>query len=127
VALNLLNDPGAMAFREERLADLRTLLSDSRRVKFAAAEKLARDREGLRRTLLVWSAYWRDVLLLRAGSEAPLTNVDRAAELRSLAGRLSLPEARRAVSEIELGIERLERNVNPRLLVEVLLMDMPKL
>lgn len=126
VALGLLRDPSALAFREERLAELRTLMEASRRVKFAAAEKPARDREALRRTLLTWSAYWRDVLLLVAHSDAPLTNIDRLAELQALAGHLSLAEARRTVSEIELAIERLERNVNPRLLLEVLLLDLPK-
>jgi DNA polymerase III subunit delta' len=126
IALNLLHDSSALAFREERLADFRTLMASSRRVKFAAAEKLARDRETLRRTLLIWSAYWRDVLLLSAGSDVPLTNIDRLTELQALAGQLSLAEARRAVSEIELGLERLERNINPRLLLEVLLLDLPQ-
>jgi len=126
-ALRLLNDPAALSFREERLAEFRSLMAGSRRVKFAAAEKIARDRDALRRALLIWSAYWRDVLLLAASSEAPLTNIDRTAELKSVAARLSLPVARKAVSDIELGIERLERNVNPRLLTEILLMDLPKL
>jgi DNA polymerase-3 subunit delta' len=125
-ALSTLRDPEALGFREERLGDLRALMGASRRVKFAAAEGLARDRDGLRRTLLIWSGYWRDVLLLCAGSNAPLTNIDRASELKALAGRLSLAQARRAVSEMELGIARLERNVNPRLLLEVLLLDLPR-
>jgi DNA polymerase-3 subunit delta' len=126
VALGTLHDPEALAFREERLEDLRTLMGATRRAKFAAADRLARDRDVLRRTLLIWSGYWRDVLLLCAGSDVPLTNIDRADELRSLAGKLSLAEARRTVSGMELAMDKLERNVNPRLLVEVLLLDLPR-
>jgi DNA polymerase-3 subunit delta' len=126
-ALRLLNEPAALAFREERLAEFGVLLKGTRRAKFTAAESLARDRDALRQTLLIWSAYWRDILLLAAGSDAPLTNIDRAAELESLAETIPLSAARQAVSDIELGIERLERNVNPRLLTEVLLLDLPKL
>jgi len=126
-AIGLRNDPAALAFREERLVEFRVLLRASRRAKFAAAEKLARDRNALRRALLIWSTYWRDVLLLSAGADAPLTNIDRAAELNSIAASAPLAVARKAVSDIELSIERLERNVNPRLLTEVLLMDLPKI
>jgi DNA polymerase-3 subunit delta' len=126
-ALRLLSDPSALSFREERLAEFRALMGSSRRAKFAAAEKLARDRDALRRVLLIWSAYWRDVLLLAARSDAPLTNIDRAPELESIAASASLPVAREAVSDIELAIERLERNVNPRLLAEVLLMELPRI
>ena len=126
-ALKLLREPAGLAFREERLVEFHSLLGANRRTKFSAADKLARDREALRQTLLLWSGYWRDVLLLAAGSDAPLTNIDRAGELEAIAAKTPLATARKAVSDIELGIERLERNVNPRLLTEVLLLDLPKL
>ncbi len=45
---------------------------------------------------------------------------------RALAGKLSLAEARRLVEAAEGAIDKLERNVNPRLLAEVLLLDWPK-
>jgi hypothetical protein len=34
--------------------------------------------------------------------------------------------ARRVVYDQEMALERLERNVNPRLLAEVLLLDLPE-
>jgi len=125
-ALRLLKDPSALETRGERLNDLQKLLPASRAEKFAYAEKLARDKEGMRQTLLVWLSYWRDVLLRAAQAETPIANTDRAMEIEFLAGRLDLPAARRLVSDLELAVERLERNVNARLLAEVLLLDWPK-
>ncbi|HTX92845.1 MAG TPA: DNA polymerase III subunit delta' [Anaerolineales bacterium] len=128
-ALRLLQDRDALEFRSTRLDDLQKLLKASRRERFAYAEKLTdrrnEARERFRETQLVWLAYWRDVLLRAAGSDAPLTNVDRSAEVESLSGRLSLAEARRLVSEAEESVEKLDKNVNARLLAEVLLLDWP--
>ncbi len=53
--------------------------------------------------------------------------MDRAAEVESLAERLSLSEARGVVAGLEKAVGRLEANVNARLLAEVLLLDWPKI
>jgi len=124
-ALRMLEDPNTLDFRHQRLDDLRQLLSASRVMKFEYAEKLARDRDAMRQVLLLWLAYWRDVMLRAAQADTPLANVDRADEIETLAAGLSLIEARRLVSDLELAIERLERYINARLLAEVLLLDWP--
>jgi len=125
-ALRLLEDESALEFRAERLADLTGLLSSTRVQKFNYAEKLAKDKESMRQTLLVWLSYWRDVLLRVSGAAASIANIDQDGTITSLANRLTLDEARRVVREMELALERLERNVNPRLLAEVLLLDLPE-
>ncbi len=129
-ALRLMNDPEALEFRARRLDDLQTLLKSTRRERFAYAEKLTERKkkdtdENFRETLLLWLSFWRDVLLRTSGSAAPLTNVDKTAEVETLAGKLSLAEARKLVSDGEEAIEKLERNVNARLLAEVTLLDWP--
>ena len=93
--------------------------------KYAYAEKLAKDKDAMRRTILLWLSYWRDVLLQTARAETPLTNADRAPEIVALAARLDLSTARRVVADLEQALARLERNVNARLLAEVLLLDWP--
>ena len=125
-ARKLLEDATVLEKREERLNDLQTILPASRVEKFSYADKLAKDKDGMRQTILVWLSYWRDVLLRVAGAETPLINVDRNMEIEFLAGRLSLSAARKVVSEHESTLEKMERNVNSRLLAEVLLMDLPK-
>jgi DNA polymerase III subunit delta' len=130
-AMRLMQEPETLAFRQQRLADLQELLPASRRARFAYAEKLAErrgeGRERPRDTLLIWLAYWRDVMLRAAKAEIPIANIDRAEEIETLAGQFSLGEARRMVSGLEQALERLEMNVNTRLLLEVLLLDWPRL
>jgi hypothetical protein len=80
----------------------------------------------MRQTISFWLSYWRDVMLRAAQAETPLVNVDRNLEIEDLAGRMDLSSARTVVGGLENALEKLERNVNPRLLAEVLLMDLPK-
>jgi DNA polymerase-3 subunit delta' len=131
-ALRLMDDKETLKFRAQRLEELQSLLKSSRRVRFAYAEKLterkkkdAETEERFRETLLIWLSFWRDVMLSASGAEAPLANVDHLAEIEALAGKLSLAEARRLVAAGEEAIDKLERNVNARLLAEVLLLDWP--
>jgi DNA polymerase-3 subunit delta' len=124
-ALRLLEDESALEFRAERLADLAGLRASTRVQKFNYAEKLAKDKESMRQTLLVWLSYWRDVLLRVSGAGVSITNIDQDESIASLAEKLTLENARRVVHDQEIALERLERNVNPRLLAEVLLLDLP--
>ena len=125
-AMRLIENDSLLEKREERLNELQSLISASRVEKFAYADKLARDKESMRQAVLIWLSYWRDVMLRSAQAETPLVNVDRNVEIEDLAERLDLSIARRAVSNFEDVLEKMERNVNSRLLAEVLLLDLPK-
>lgn len=126
-ARKLVDDATVLEKREERLNDLQAILPASRVEKFSYADKLAKDKDAMRQTILVWLSYWRDVLLRVAGAETPLINLDRNMEIEFLAGRLDLSSARKVVSNHESALEKMDRNVNSRLLAEVLLMDLPKM
>ncbi len=80
----------------------------------------------MRQTITFWLSYWRDVLLRAAQAETPLVNVDRNVEIEDIAGRMDVASASRLVRRLESSLEQIDRNVNPRLLAEVLLMDLPK-
>ena len=125
-ALQMLNDESALELRAERLSNLGQLLSSTRVQKFNYAEKMAKDKESMRQTLLVWLSYWRDVLLHASGAKTPIANIDQSETVTLLANRLELGKARRVVQNLELALKRLERNINPRLLAEVLLLDLPE-
>jgi DNA polymerase-3 subunit delta' len=128
-ALRLMQDKEILAFRTQRLEDLQGLLKSTRRERFAYAERLTdkknEAKERFRETLLLWLSFWRDVMLNASGAEVPPANVDRAAEIEALAGKIPLAEAHRLVTAVEETIDKLERNVNARLLAEVLLLDWP--
>ncbi len=126
-AWGLLQDEKLLHARSQRLNDLGSLLPASRVAKFAYAEKLSKDKDAMRQTILLWISYWRDVLLQTTDADTPLANIDRTGEIQSLAARLDLATVRRVVEDLEHALARLERNVNPRLLAEVLLLDWPNL
>ena len=126
-ALRLIENESLLNTREERLNELQNLIAASRVQKFAYADKLARDKDSMRHTILIWLSYWRDVMLRAAQAETPLINVDRNVEIEDLAGRMDLSSTRNVVSGLESALEKLERNVNARLLAEVLLLDLPKM
>jgi DNA polymerase-3 subunit delta' len=129
-ALRLMQDKAALEFRQTRLDDFQKLLKSTRRECFAYAEKLAdrknEAKERFRETLLLWLSFWRDVMLVAAKADVPPVNVDRLDEISALAARLSLAGARRLVSDLERAVDRLEKNVNARLLAEVLMLDWPR-
>ncbi|MBL8091494.1 MAG: DNA polymerase III subunit delta' [Anaerolineales bacterium] len=125
-ARKLIDDVTLLEKREERLNDLQILLPAPRVEKFSYADKLSKDKDVMRQTILVWLSYWRDVMLRVAGAETALINIDRNMEIEFLAGRLDLPSARKVVSNLENTLEKMDRNVNSRLLAEVLLLDLPK-
>jgi DNA polymerase-3 subunit delta' len=125
-ARTLVDDATLLEKREERLDDLQSLLPAARVEKFSYADKLARDKDAMRQTISFWLSYWRDVMLRTAQAETPLVNVDRNLEIEDLATRMDLSSARHVVSGLEDALEKLERNVNSRLLAEVLLLDLPK-
>ncbi len=125
-ARRLVEDITLLEKRDERLNDLQTLLPAARVEKFSYADKLSKDKDAMRQAIIIWLSYWRDVMLRVAGAETPLINVDRNMEIEFLAGRLTLSTARRVVSDLENALEKMDRNVNSRLLTEVLLMDWPK-
>jgi DNA polymerase III subunit delta' len=124
-ALRLLTDPDGLKARAERLDDLRELMPATRVRKLAYADKLAKDKDTFRRVLMLWSSYFRDIMLTAAQANSPLANIDRAEEIAALAKNLSLPEARKTVGSFERAVELLDKNINARLLAEVTLLNLP--
>lgn len=125
-ANRLIEDDDLLDKREERLNDMLTLLSASRVEKFSYADKLARDKETMRQAVTFWLSYWRDVMLRTAQAETALVNIDRNMEIEDLAGRMDLSSSRKVVGNLENALEKIDRNVNPRLLAEIILLDLPK-
>jgi DNA polymerase III subunit delta' len=136
-ALRLMQNEDALKFRTDRLNEMQALLTSTRRARFAYAEKLTSRKkkeaaaneagmdEGFHETLLLWLSFWRDVLLRVSGSDAPLANVDYAEAVDAMAARLSLAGIWKLVNDAEGAIEKLENNINPRLLAELTLLDWP--
>lgn len=123
--------------RQEWLEALWDQMHSSRvkRFQFAAALTASKSssredrdavREKLRGALLTWLPFWRDVMLRCAGASSPLTNPDQAERIERVAAGMELSAARGHVAALEDGLARLP-NANLLLLVETLLLGLPRL
>jgi DNA polymerase-3 subunit delta' len=126
-ALHLLNDEESLTFRRERIDEFAALLNASRVARFSYAEKMTKNKEEFRRTLLIWLSIWRDVMLSAAGDSESVVNIDQRELIAALAQTLSLRAAKKLLTATENGITQLRHNVNARLLAEVLLLDFPQI
>lgn len=130
-AVRFYQEPERLSLRQEWLEDHMRLLTSSRVERFAYAENLTKDKDKkkavIRPLLEVWLSFWRDVFLLAAGTQNPLVNQDRVAEIDNLAARLGMENSHRMVVNLEHTIGWLDKNVNPRLALEVLMLNLPVL
>ena len=126
-AIQMHQDPHIVHQRADCLDAGQQLLAAGKIQRFAYAERVSKERESLHSLLLVWLSFWRDVLLRAGKSSTPLSNPDRAAQVEAVASQLSLEAASRVLRGVERTLEQLSTNVNPRLSMEVLLLNLPNL
>lgn len=128
-ALEMADDASLLERREESLAQARALGSMGVAERLALAERLAggfrRDPEGLLAELGAWRDWWRDVLLVRSGSEDGVANIDRLPDLREDASRCSRAGAAAFVRALGGAGWQLRENAQPRLVLETLLLGAP--
>jgi DNA polymerase-3 subunit delta' len=119
--------------RQMYLDDLARLLHANRLERFKYADSLTRanaskprDKSQSRDMLVTWLSLWRDILLQASGAAAGLENPDRVGEIENLAGQVGLDGARRMVDALQHTLSLVETtNVNTRLALEVLMLDLP--
>ncbi|MCX7911365.1 MAG: DNA polymerase III subunit delta' [Dehalococcoidales bacterium] len=130
-ALLALQDEGLLERRREAISGIMDIIrADSlRRFEYAGqlASRFAQSRKAVYDALSLWLELWRDLLCIKLGGEGLVTNTDCRGELASLADGLEIAEIRGFVESIRLTVQRLEQNANPRLALEVMMLDMPRL
>jgi DNA polymerase-3 subunit delta' len=126
-AVRLFQNPEQDEQRTIWLTDLMQVLEANRVERFHFAEAFAKDKESARGLLLVWLSFWRDVLMKSAGSAVLAANLDYSDQIALLADRFGLRSAHQASLALERTIEMLDKNVNLRLALEVLMLDLPGL
>ena len=125
-AVRALGNQATLQRRAQRLDDLDHLLAAAATERFRYAQKLAQAAVSTQETLDLWIGWWRDVLLLAAGADAPLTNVDRTNKLRDYARRFGVERSAAVIEALRNAVGRLKGNANARLTLEVLMLDFPR-
>jgi DNA polymerase-3 subunit delta' len=113
--------------RNEYLDGLMSILSRDRVQRFIYAEMLSKEKESLREVLTVWLSFWRDVLLRTIDFSIPITNIDYEDKIDQLAAIIGQDKGFDLVVSTERLFVDLDHNVNPRLAIEVFMLDLPYL
>lgn len=128
-AVDALQDEEIMRVRGVALMDGRTLPEGSIQERFSYAGEVAarfsRDRSTVLAVLDLWRDWWRDVLLTSAGCPEAVTNLDLSDILRSEASRYGPGEVADFLRALAVTKRHLQTNVNSRLALEVLMLELP--
>ena len=125
-AVRALADKELLERREHYLQELIDLLHKTRSDRLAYAHALSRDPVEMKEAMVLWLTIWRDLLLLKGGvSQAKIINLDWQDKLQAMARYSSISQAADLVAGLRTALINLERNVNPRLNLEVILLKLP--
>jgi DNA polymerase-3 subunit delta' len=123
-------DDGLLQQRTERVDRLHDIIKADYEERFAYATQLAaqfsQNREVVLGVLDLWLGWWRDLLLVKVGLSEAITNLDVSATLVDWAGGYSLAQIKNFINSIQAAGEQLRQNANPRLVLEVLMLNMPR-
>lgn len=124
-AIQAVEDEEMLAERKAQL-DLLTKLPAMNRVeRFDFVQRLYADPEKVPALLELWLLWWRDMVLTANACLDLTVNVDMRDLLRVQAAKVGTNESTRMVRAILQTMELLEQNVNARVALEVLMLDVP--
>lgn len=110
----------------ERIADVSR---GDMAMRFSYAANLAKEFQGDRREglheLYLWLRWWRDVMLIQQGREIDITYLAWRESLKGLANSQSRGVVASWLRRILRTVEVIEQNANPRLALEVMMLEMP--
>jgi DNA polymerase-3 subunit delta' len=116
--------------RIDKLVSLLTPTGRSLEQRFAYAQELASQFSQNRRAGAeiseLWFDWWRDLMLIKGGCREGIINVDYGVALEEQAGGLSLSEIKEFLANLCLLQEEISKNVNPRLALEWLMLNLPR-
>ncbi len=129
-ALSAAVDDDLLQHRAERMDRLPEVIKADYEERFAYANQLAtqfsQNRETVQEILKLWLDYWRDLMLAKTGCSDEITNVDLEDNIAKMAEDYSLAQIRTFINSLQAAKEQLKQNANPRLVLEVLMLNIPR-
>jgi DNA polymerase-3 subunit delta' len=128
-ALQAAGDEALIAQRRERLEQARSIaemgMAERMRLSESLAERFRLDRVPVFALLDDWLGWWRDVLLVQAGAEDGVANVDIMDDLRQAAARYARDDVTAFVRALVDAKEHLHANVQSRIALDLLMLEAP--
>ena len=129
-ALSAAADDGLLQQRRERLDKLLDIINADYEERFAYATQLAaqfsQNRGLVLEVLDLWQEWWRDLLLVKVDLSEAITNIDMSTTIVDWARGYRLAQIKNFINSIQAAGKQLRLNANPRLVLEVLMLNMPR-
>jgi len=129
-ALSAALDDSLLQQRAEKMQRLLDITNADYEESFAYAAELAAQfsqrRGAVQEILALWLDWWRDLLLVKVGCNEAITNVGLEATLIDSARGYKLAQVKAFINSIQAAGEQLRQNANPQLVLEVLMLSIPR-
>jgi DNA polymerase-3 subunit delta' len=124
-AVQAVEDEDMLAERQAQLETLAKLSTAGKVQRFDVAQRLSADSDKLHGILELWLLWWRDMVLAANNCLDLIVNVDMQGLIQNQAAKVGAAESQRMVLAILGTMEALDQNVNARVALEVLMLDLP--
>jgi len=126
-AVKAIEDDEMLNERQTRLETLSRVPSLNRVQRFDIAQKWSAEGDKIRGMLELWLLWWRDLIFAANNCPELVVNVDMRDRLQKQAAKIAPTESLRVIRTILRTLEALDQNVNARMALEVLMLDVPTL
>lgn len=128
-AVEAWQDPTVLETRARRLERIVTAVEGGVRERFAYAAELAsllpQERSAVRELLGLWADWWHDLLVVQEGAPEAALDEAPSPKTHNDTKRFSRRELAGAIGEVLRARELLDRNANPRLVLEAMMLALP--
>ena len=124
-AVQAVEDEDMLAERQAQLETLAKLSTAGKVQRFDVAQRLSAESDKLHGILELWLLWWRDMVLAANNCLDLIVNVDMQGVIQNQAAKVGAAESQRMVRAILGTMEALDQNVNARVALEVLMLDLP--
>lgn len=126
-AVKAIEDDEMLNERQTQLETLSRVPSLNRVQRFDIAQKWSAEGDKIRGMLELWLLWWRDLIFSANDCPELVVNVDMRDRLQKQAAKIAPTESLRVIHTILRTLEALDQNVNARMALEVLMLDVPTL
>jgi DNA polymerase-3 subunit delta' len=120
----------AILHRKELIETLVNIAKVDRLEKFSysasMASKFSKNRAEVQKLLSIWISLWRDLLLIKGGCREMITNIDHQETLFREEAYYDIIDISNFILSLSQAGTLLKNNANPRLVLDVLILGMPK-
>ena len=129
-AIDALKNTEVLEQRDEEMEELACLTQATLHDRFQYGESLARrfarDREKGRESLHLWLQWWRDILMVKEGTQEFVLNSEHLEQIQKEAERHSVATVIAFIRRLLGTMDALEQNATPRLALENLMLALPR-